>query len=67
MTGRDVQIRIRGMHCAACVSSVEKALGSVDRVTEASVSLVDEVARVSIDEAQPSEDRLLGDLVAAVE
>ena len=47
MTQTDVQLRIRGMHCAACVSSVEKALESVDHVTAASVSLVDELARVS--------------------
>ena len=35
------------MHCASCVSSVERALTRVPNVGEASVSLVDELARVS--------------------
>ena len=44
---RELQLAVRGMHCAACVGSVEKALGSVDGVTEARVNLVEEVARVA--------------------
>ena len=43
----EVHLRIRGMHCASCVSTVERALVSVDGVAEASVNLVDETARVS--------------------
>lgn len=63
MSPTEVQLRIRGMHCAACVSSVEKALTSVDHVSGASVSLVDERARVSGEgDALP-----LDDLVRAVE
>ncbi|MCY4397887.1 MAG: heavy metal translocating P-type ATPase [Gemmatimonadetes bacterium] len=44
--GGDVRLRIRGMHCAACVTTVEKALNAVDNVSGASVNLVDELARV---------------------
>ena len=44
--GGDVQLRIRGMHCAACVTTVEKALNAVDNVSGASVNLVDELAWV---------------------
>lgn len=44
---REHQLAVRGMHCAGCVASVEKALGSVDGVTEARVNLVEEVARVA--------------------
>ena len=43
---REVQLRIRGMHCASCVRTIEKALGTAEGVGEASVSLVEEVARV---------------------
>ena len=42
----DVRLHIRGMHCAACVTTVEKALNAVDNVSGASVNLVDEIARV---------------------
>lgn len=42
----EVQLRVRGMHCASCVSTVEKALAGVDGVAEVSVNLVEEVARV---------------------
>lgn len=42
---REFQLAVRGMHCAACVASVEKALASVDGVTDARVSLIEEVAR----------------------
>lgn len=41
-----VELSIRGMHCASCVSSVEKALSSVDGVEAAQVNLVDGSARV---------------------
>ncbi|MDH3223483.1 MAG: cation transporter, partial [Gemmatimonadota bacterium] len=43
-----MQLRIGGMHCASCVSSVEGALKKVERVQDVSVSLVDELARVTV-------------------
>ena len=61
--GSEVQLRVRGMHCASCVSSVERALAQVPHVGQASVSLVDEVARVSGAGGMPD----LDELVAAVE
>ncbi len=45
--GGEVQLRIQGMHCASCVSTVEGALAEVDGVADAQVNLVDESARVT--------------------
>lgn len=44
----EVQLRIRGMHCASCVTTVERALAGVEGVAGASVNLVDELARVRL-------------------
>ena len=33
-------ISIEGMHCAACVTRVEKALSSIDGVESAAVNLI---------------------------
>ncbi len=53
-TGRaDTRLSIRGMHCAACVTAVERALGSVGDVAEASVSLVDGMATVTHGDTLP--------------
>ncbi len=43
-----IRVGIRGMHCAACVSSVESALGRVPGVLEVSVSLPSEDASLRI-------------------
>src|SRR5262245_56902914 len=43
-----VELRIVGMHCAACVSRVEQALGSVPGVGEATVNLASERAHVRL-------------------
>src|SRR5436305_1824532 len=40
-------LSIGGMHCASCVSRVESALKSVPGVSEASVNLATDTARVS--------------------
>ena len=58
---QELQLAVRGMHCASCVASVEKALASVDGVTEARVSLIEEVARAK---ARPGLEA--GPLVEAV-
>ena len=42
----DSSLRISGMHCAACAGLIERALGRVDGVLEASVSAAGERARV---------------------
>src|SRR5262245_21673565 len=47
--GRDeVDLRIVGMHCAACGSRVEEALGGVPGVADASVNLATERAHVRL-------------------
>ena len=45
--GSEIQLRIQGMHCASCVSTVERALAAVDGVEDARVNLVEEMARIS--------------------
>jgi Cu+-exporting ATPase len=46
--GGPVELRIIGMHCAACVASVERALGTVPGVAQASVNLATERAQVRL-------------------
>ncbi|MCY4572585.1 MAG: cation transporter, partial [Gemmatimonadetes bacterium] len=59
----ELQLRIRGMHCASCVITVERALSGVEGVAGASVNLVDELARVR----GPAGDGDTDALVRAVE
>jgi P-type Cu+ transporter len=54
---------VRGMHCAACVGKVERALRSVPGVDDASVNLATERARVAWDPAR-ADTRALADAVA---
>ncbi len=56
-------LNIEGMHCAGCVSSVEKALAGLEGVEEASVNLATETASISFDESKAS----MEDLADAVE
>ena len=44
---RSIRLTIGGMHCAGCVSKVEKALANVPGVAEANVNLVEHTASVS--------------------
>ena len=50
----EADLKIAGMHCAACVSRVEQALGSVAGVAEASVNLATERAHVRVSRPVPS-------------
>ncbi|UCF09590.1 MAG: copper-translocating P-type ATPase [Candidatus Bipolaricaulota bacterium] len=43
-----VRLHIEGMHCAACVAAVERALRQVEGVADATVSLVEETARARL-------------------
>jgi len=43
-------LKIEGMHCASCVSAVEKSLNKVEGVEDASVNLASETASVSFNE-----------------
>ncbi|MGK7370860.1 MAG: heavy metal translocating P-type ATPase, partial [Candidatus Halalkalibacterium sp. M3_1C_030] len=51
-------LNIEGMHCASCVSAVEKSLNKVGGVEEASVNLATETASVSFDADKVSEENL---------
>ena len=56
---------VRGMHCAACVGTVEEALKSVPGVTEASVNLATEQATVDHDAELAPFDALKSAVAAA--
>ncbi|GEO81642.1 heavy metal translocating P-type ATPase [Pararhodospirillum oryzae] len=60
--GSPVDLVITGMSCAACASRLERVLGRVPGVREASVNLATERARVRIDGGEARMD----DLVVAV-
>ncbi len=51
-------LNIEGMHCASCVSAVEKSLKNVEGVDEASVNLATETASVSYDESKVGDEEL---------
>jgi Cu+-exporting ATPase len=59
---RQLQFPVRGMHCAACVSKVERALLGVPGVHNAAVNLATERATVEVAAAGPA----LADLRRAV-
>jgi len=61
----DIVAPVRGMHCAACVGKVERALTSVPGVDQASVNLATEQATVSFDPALTSVDALRAAVAAA--
>ncbi len=55
---REVEFPVIGMHCAGCVSSVEKALARDEGVVEASVNLATETARVRFDPSRTDRESL---------
>src|SRR5438067_12674424 len=62
-TGREISFPVTGMTCASCVRRIERALGKIDGVTEASVNLATERARVRYEPARAT----VAQLGAAVE
>ena len=60
---REVTFPVTGMTCASCVRRIERALGKVEGVQDASVNLATEKARVTFDPAAAS----VAQLKAAVE
>ncbi|MBU0606701.1 MAG: heavy metal translocating P-type ATPase, partial [Armatimonadetes bacterium] len=58
-----VRLNVKGMHCAACVARVEKALTQVKGVEQAVVNLGDESATVHTSSGEATAERL----IAAVE
>ncbi len=61
----DLVAPVRGMHCAACVAKVERALTSTPGVDQASVNLATEQAKVSFDPALTSVEALRAAVAAA--
>ncbi|WP_428772205.1 copper-translocating P-type ATPase [Vibrio sp.] len=59
-----IHLLIGGMTCASCVSSVEKALQSVDSVSRAQVNLAEQSALVFTDQPSP---QVIDALVASVQ
>ena len=57
-----VVLPIQGMHCAACVTRLEKVLGKVSGVTQANVNLATEKAQIESDSPLP-----VADLIAVVD
>ncbi len=57
-TSREVTFPVTGMTCASCVRRIEKALGKVEGVADASVNLATEKARVVYDPARATTDDL---------
>src|SRR6266851_1500835 len=61
---RRIDVQVKGIHCAACVDKVERALRSVPGVTDATVNLATERARVELG-PEPAALGQLRDAVAA--
>jgi Cu+-exporting ATPase len=60
-----VTLPVKGMHCAACVGKVERALDTVPGVDEAAVNLATEEATVTFDPARADFTRLREAVAAA--
>ncbi|TRO48045.1 heavy metal translocating P-type ATPase, partial [Candidatus Bathyarchaeota archaeon] len=58
MAQQKVQIKITGMHCAACAQIIQKALSKAEGVADARVNLTTETAYVEYDDEQTSEEKL---------
>jgi len=63
--GQVTDLAIEGMTCASCVARVEKKLTRLPGVTEASVNLATEKARVSYDPASVTLPQLVGAVESA--
>ncbi|MEX1199329.1 MAG: heavy metal translocating P-type ATPase [Methylophaga sp.] len=64
MATQNFTVNISGMHCASCVSKVEKALNSVPGIEKAGVNLASQSARL---ETQREDAKLFDELSLAVE
>ena len=63
---REVTFPVTGMTCASCVRRIEKALGKVQGVQEASVNLATEKARVVFDPETASLEQMRAAVEKAV-
>jgi len=53
-----ITFRIEGMHCAGCVSSVEKAIGTVPGVASVNVNLATETAQIEPADMSPLKEEI---------
>jgi len=60
MAQQKIEIKISGMHCAACAQTIQKALLNEEGVTEARVNLTTETAYVEYDDEKTNEEKLKG-------
>ena len=60
MAQQKIEIKISGMHCAACAQTIQKALLNEKGVTEARVNLTTEIAYVEYDDEKTNEEKLKG-------
>jgi Cu+-exporting ATPase len=58
MTQQKTQIKISGMHCAACAQAIQKALLKAEGVAKARVNFATETAYVEYDDAYTDEEKL---------
>ncbi|MDD5112256.1 MAG: heavy metal translocating P-type ATPase [Candidatus Altiarchaeota archaeon] len=56
---KKVNLNVKGMHCASCVTLVEKALNKTEGVNSASVNLSTEKAQVEYDESKTDVSKLI--------
>ncbi len=55
----ELNLKIDGMHCASCVSTIERGVGSLDGVQSASVNLATASAAVQFDPGRIEESRII--------
>lgn len=55
----EIEVRIRGMTCAACVSTLERRLNAIHGISNVSISLVTEKGIILCDPSHVSTDDVL--------
>jgi Cu2+-exporting ATPase/Cu+-exporting ATPase len=55
---KEINVRIKGMHCASCVSLIEKTLKKVEGVFSVSVNFGTEKAKIKYDETKTNHEQL---------
>ena len=54
MADKRIELKINGMHCAACSARIEKIVGNLAGIETCSVNLATEEARVQFDPSTTS-------------
>ncbi|MGE5532585.1 MAG: copper ion binding protein, partial [Bacteroidota bacterium] len=65
ISAESVRLQLGGLHCAACVANVERALRRVEGVSDAAVNLAAETASVSFDPQRTNVEALIAAVEAA--